>query len=169
MREDVMVQEDPVALLPPVVRYAVVAGDGGSVVNVIEAAEGFVVEGATLVPDDGTARIGGVWDGAAFLPPANEPVPVPRVITRRQLLIALAAAGFISAEEALAAAQTGAVPAAIAGIFDLLPAGQALAARITWATMTEVHREDPLIAAIVAAGVATAEQVDELFRVAAEM
>ena len=90
-----------------IVRYAVVAGDEGSVVNVIEAAEGFVVEGATLVPDDGTARIGRVWDGAAFLPPANEPVPVPRVITRRQLLIALAAAGFISAEEALAAAQTG--------------------------------------------------------------
>ena len=33
--------------------------------------------------------------------------------------------------------------------------------------MTEVDREDPLIAAIVTAGVATAEQVDELFRVAA--
>jgi hypothetical protein len=68
---------------------------------------------------------------------------------------------------ALAAAQTGAVPAVIAASFDLLPAGQGLAARITWATMTEVYREDPLISAIVAAGVATAEQVDELFRVAA--
>jgi hypothetical protein len=167
MREDVMVQEDTAAVLPPVARYAVVAGDGGIVVNIIEAAEGFVVEGAALVPDDGTARIGGVWDGVAFLPPAPGPVPVPGVITRRQLLIALAAAGFISAEEALAAAQAGAVPAAIAGIFDLLPAGQALAARITWATMTEVYREDPLIGAIVAAGVATAEQVDALFRAAA--
>jgi len=169
MREEVMVQEDPVALLPPVVRYAVVADDGGSVVNIIEAAEGFVVEGAALVPDDGTARIGGVWDGAAFLPPAPALASVPDVITRRQLLIALAAAGFISAEEALAAAQTGAVPAAIAGIFDLLSAEEALAARITWATMTEVYREDPLISAIVAAGVASAEQVDELFRIAAEM
>jgi len=161
------VQEDTAAVLPPVARYAVVAGDGGSVVNVIEAADGFVVEGATMVPDDGSARIGGVWDGAAFLPPAPGAVPVPGVITRRQLLIALAAAGFISAEEALAAAQTGAVPAAIAGIFDLLSAEEALAARITWATMTEVYRQDPLIAAIVAAGVATAEQVDELFRMAA--
>jgi hypothetical protein len=92
---------------------------------------------------------------------------LPHEIPQRQLLIALAAAGFISAEEALAAAQTGAVPAAIAGIFDLLPAEQALAARITWATMTEVYREDPLINAIVAAGVASAAQVDELFRVAA--
>jgi hypothetical protein len=76
------------------------------------------------------------------------------------LLIPLAAAGFISAEEALAAAQTEAVPAAIAGIFDLLPAEQALAVRITWATMTEVYRQDPLIQAIVTAGFATAGQVD---------
>jgi hypothetical protein len=44
-----------------------------------------------------------------------------------------------------------------------------LAARIIPATMTEVCREDPLISAIVTAGVASAEQVDELFRVAAEM
>jgi hypothetical protein len=104
---------------------------------------------------------------ADYVPPPPVPPPVPDVISRRQLLIALAAAGFISAEEALAAAQTGAVPTAIMGIFDLLPAGQALAARITWATMTEVYREDPLIHAIVAAGVASAEQVDELFRMAA--
>jgi hypothetical protein len=33
--------------------------------------------------------------------------------------------------------------------------------------MTEVYRQDPLIAAIVAAGVASAKQVDGLFRVAA--
>jgi hypothetical protein len=58
------------------------------------------------------------------------------------------------------------VPAAIAAI-DMLPAEQALAARITWAAMTEVYRQDPLIGAIVAAGVATAEQVDKVFRVAA--
>jgi len=154
-------------LSPAIGRYAVVSNDGGIVVNIIEAVEGFVVEGAVLVADDGTARIGGVWDGAAFLPPEPAPEPVPRVISRRQLLIALAAAGFISAEEALAAAQTGAVPAAIGGIFDLLPAEQALAARITWATMTEVYRGDPLIGAIVAAGVATSEQVDGLFLVAA--
>jgi hypothetical protein len=166
MMEEVEMRED-VVLSRAVARYAVVSGDGGIVVNIIEAVEGFVVEGAALVADDGTARIGGAWDGAVFRPPEPAPPPVPNVISRRQLLIALAAAGFISAEEALAAAQTGAVPAAIARIFDLLPAEQALAARITWATMTEVYRGDPLIGALVAAGVATAEQVDELFRMAA--
>jgi hypothetical protein len=86
----------------------------------------------------------------ADLPPDTP--PDDRWGLRLPLLIALAAAGFISAEEALAAAQTGAVPTATAAIFDLLPAGQALAARITWATMTEVYREDPLVAALVAAG-----------------
>lgn len=106
---------------------------------------------------------------AEYVPPPPLPPPVPDVISRRQLLIALAAAGFLSAEEALAAAQTGAVPSAIGAIFDLLSAEQALAARITWATMTEVYREDPLIGAIVAAGVTTAEQVDELFRMAARV
>lgn len=106
---------------------------------------------------------------ADYGPPPPAPSPLPDVISRRQLLIALAAAGFISAEEALAAAQTGAVPAAIGAIFGLLPAEQALAARITWATMTEVYREDPLIGAIVAAGVASAEQVDELFCAAASV
>ena len=110
------------------------------------------------------AAIAGVFGPVAdYVAPPPLPPPVPQLISRRQLLIALAAAGFISAEEALAAAQTGAVPAAIGGIFDLLPAEQALAARITWATMTEVYRGDPLIGAIVAAGVATAEQVDECF------
>ena len=161
-----MVRED-VVLSRAVARYAVVSDDGGMVVNIIEAVEGFVVEGAALVADDGTARIGGVWDGAVFRPPEPAPEPVPNVISRRQLLIALAAAGFISAEEALAAAQTGAVPAVIGGIFDRLPAEQALAARITWAAMTEVYRGDPLIGALVAAGVATSAQVDALFRVAA--
>lgn len=106
---------------------------------------------------------------ADHVPAPQAPPPIPAVISRRQLLIALAAAGFISAEEALAAAQTGAVPAAIAGVFELLPEEQALAARITWATMTEVYREDPLISAIVAAGVATTEQVDKLFVRAAQL
>jgi hypothetical protein len=58
-------------------------------------------------------------------------IPTPTWITLRQLLIALAAAGCTSAEERLAAAQTGAVPATIGGIIDLLPAEQAFVARIT--------------------------------------
>jgi hypothetical protein len=108
------------------------------------------------------------------LPP--EPVPLaasppmePRVISRRQLLIALAAAGLISEAEALAAAKTGEVPAAIDAVFAALPDEQALAARITWATMTVVERSHPLIQAVINANIATAEQVDALFKAAAEL
>jgi hypothetical protein len=106
---------------------------------------------------------------ADYVPPPPAPPPVPDTISRRQLLIALAAAGFISAEEALAAAQTGAVPAAIAGIFDLLPAEQALAARITWATMTEVYRKDPLIGAIAGALDLDEATMDAIARQAASL
>jgi hypothetical protein len=99
----------------------------------------------------------------------NAPPPVPSTISRRQLLIALAQAGLISEAEALAAAKTGEVPAAIDAVFGALPKEQALAARITWATMTVVERDHPLIQAVIDAKLATAEQVDALFRAAAEL
>jgi hypothetical protein len=77
--------------------------------HISEAEQGRVVEGAARVPDDGTARIGGVRDGASFLQPT--PAPPPVVATRRQSPIALAAAGFLTAEEALAAKITWAMMA----------------------------------------------------------
>jgi hypothetical protein len=97
------------------------------------------------------------------------PPPVPNVITRRQLLIALTAAGLITEAEALAAAKTGEAPAVIDAVFGKLPKEQALAARITWATMTTVERDHPLVRAIIDAQIATAEQVDALFRTAAQL
>jgi hypothetical protein len=99
----------------------------------------------------------------------NAPPPVPAAISRRQLLIALGHANWITEAEALAAAKTGEVPAAIDAVFGALPKEQALAARITWATMTVVERDHPLIQAVIDAKVATAEQVDALFKAAAEL
>lgn len=100
-----------------------------------------------------------LWDMA---PPVVMQLP-PAAVSRRQLLLALAAAGLITGEEALAAATTGAVPAAIDAVFSALPEADALAARITWATMSVAERDHPLIAALIAAEVATPEQVDALF------
>jgi hypothetical protein len=94
------------------------------------------------------------------------PPPVPPRVTRRQLLIALAHARLITEAEALAAARTGEVPAAIDAVFAALPQDLALAARITWATMTMVERHHPLIQAVIDAKIATPEQVDALFRAA---
>jgi hypothetical protein len=106
---------------------------------------------------------------AAILAVRNAPPPVPGAISRRQLLIALVAAGLITEAEALAAAKTGDVPAVIDAVFAKLPKEQALAARITWATMTQVERDHPLAQAIIDAQIAPAEQVDALFRAAAKL
>lgn len=103
---------------------------------------------------------------AAIPPP---PAPPPIVLTNRQLFAALALAGLITPAEALAAGRTGEVPAAIDAVFATLPEQDAFLARLTWATMREVPRDNPLIGAMIAAGVATAEQVDALFALGASV
>ncbi len=93
----------------------------------------------------------------------------PVVLTNRQLFIALALTGFISEAEALAAARMGTVPAAIEEVFASLPPQDAFLARLTWATMREVPRNHPLIGAMVAANLATGEQVDGIFTLGASI
>lgn len=95
----------------------------------------------------------------------NTPAPpvVPASITRRQLILALLAGQFITPVEAELAATTGAVPAMLDQVLAALTPEQALAARITWATMSVAERSDPLIQAVIDAGLATAEQVDAVF------
>lgn len=95
--------------------------------------------------------------------------PVPSTITRRQFLLALLAAGLISGDDALAAATNGALPAPFAAVLADLPAADALAAQITWASMTVAERGSPLIALMIAAGAATDAQVDGLFRAGAAL
>ena len=163
---------DALPASPHVLRYAVVEPDTGLVLNIIEAEAGFVMEGATLVLDDGTAVIGATWDGAAFRPPApvpELPPPVPTMISFRQLILGLLGSGFITAEQALAAAETRARPPQLDAIVATLPEDAALAARITWATMSEARRADPLFAAVIVGGHATWDQVDELFRTSARL
>ena len=157
---------------PPILRYAVIEADTGLVRNLIEAEQGFVLEGATLVLDDDTAVIGSFWDGAAFQPPVSVPEPppaVPSTISFHQLILGLLGSGFITAEQALAAAETRSRPPQLDAIIATLPEDAALAARITWATMTEARRGDPLLAQLIAAGHVTDAQVDALFRQAAQL
>lgn len=87
-------------------------------------------------------------------------------ITFRQLILALLQMGAITSEQALAAAETRARPPQFEAIIDSLSPEDALVARITWATMTNVYRNDPLFAALIAAGSATAAQIDDLFALA---
>lgn len=111
------------------------------------------------------------WNGEALEPyePPPAPAAVPAQITRRQLLLGLAGAGLIAPEEALAAATAGAVPAAIDTVFAALPPAEALAARVTWATMSVAERDHPLIIALITAGLAAPAEVDALFIQAAAL
>lgn len=102
-------------------------------------------------------------------PQPEPPPPAPIVLTNRQLFAALALAGLITTDEALAAGRTGEVPAAIEAVFASLPEQDAFLARLTWATMREVPRDHPLIAAMVAAQLATPQQVDALFALGASI
>lgn len=84
------------------------------------------------------------WVGDALVGRIAELGTLPP-LTRRQLLLGLAAEGLITGEEALAAAQSGAVPAAVEAIFAGLPAPEQLAARITWAAMSQAERGNTLV------------------------
>lgn len=102
---------------------------------------------------------------------ANEeaaPQEIPS-ITRRQFLIGAAGAGLLTAAEAEAAATSGAIPAAIEAVFNTLPSSHALAARITWATMTKIERDEALVDAAAAAFGLTPEQADAFFLSAASI
>ena len=95
--------------------------------------------------------------------------PVPSPISRRQLLLALRMSGLISDAEAVAAAQTGALPASMAAIVATLPPGDAADVQITWAAMVEAERGHALWSVVIAAGLATDAEVDALFRLGATL
>jgi len=126
-----------------------------------------LVATCVAIPADSEVAEGWSWNGAVFAPPPAPPRIVPATISRRQLLLALAAIGRITDEEALAAATIGTVPAEIDAVFAGLPAEKAVAARITWATMGVVERAHPLLLAMIDAELMTAAEVDDLFLAAA--
>jgi hypothetical protein len=108
-------------------------------------------------------------DHLLFEPPPPAPRLAPIVLTNRQLFAALAITGFITEAEALAAGRTGTVPQAVDAVFAELPPQDAFLARLTWATMREVPRDHQLISAMIAANLATSEQVDGIFTLGASL
>lgn len=87
---------------------------------------------------------------------SNEVIPS---ITTRQFLIAAASAGLITWAEA----KTSAPPAAIQAVFDTLPDLQKKAAEVTWARMTMIERNEPLVAGAAAAFGMNEAQIDTFF------
>ena len=95
--------------------------------------------------------------------PESTPDYSTLTLTARQFFIMLANSGYVTPQEAVEAAQTGVVPANIAAVFATLPSEQALAAQITWAKMTTVARNEPLIAAVGASLSLTSQEIDQFF------
>lgn len=96
-------------------------------------------------------------------PSLATPAPIPS-LTARQFLSALTLQGIITEAEAM---DRSVVPAAIDAVFGTLPAQTATIARITWANMTTVPRQDPLVDALGASMNMTPTQIDDFFRQAA--
>lgn len=116
------------------------------------------------------AAPGGAWSEAGgFVPPPPPPPPVPTTLRLLPFLGALAQLGWITAQEALDAARTGAVPAAVEVVFAQLPAEHAFQGRLAWAAMVEVDRANPLLASVAAANGRSTADLDAVFRRGAEI
>ncbi|WP_313196212.1 hypothetical protein [Shinella zoogloeoides] len=105
-------------------------------------------------------------DGAwAYVPPPEQPEPVPEEISRRQFYQALAKAGKITKEEALAAIQSGAIPAALQVLIDgMADAESAFDATMLLAGATTFYRSHPLVLVIAITQQMTEAEVDNLWR-----
>jgi hypothetical protein len=102
---------------------------------------------------------------AAYVAPPPPVPPVPSNVTRRQMLIGLQRAGFITANEMKLAAKTGTLPAAVQTVFNQLPTQtERDEAEATWASMSQCERSSPLVAALAASQGLTSSQVDDLFQ-----
>jgi hypothetical protein len=112
---------------------------------------------------DNRAFIGATWNGTNFIAPEIIVDNSGLTLTARQFFIMLANSGYVTPQEAVEAAQSGVVPANIAAVFASLPSEQALAAQITWAKMTTIARNEPLIAAVGASLSLTSQEIDQFF------
>jgi hypothetical protein len=130
-------------------RYAIL--DAGNHVTNIAVADAAWQPGEGLTKREATAgcEIGGRWTGSGWEPPVVA-VPVPAAITPLQARRALRAADLLDAVNAWIATQPD-------------------DAQEAWEYCIEIRRDDALIAGAQAALGLTAEQVDVLFRAAAEL
>lgn len=138
----------------------------GIVVNVLAVDPGWEPEPPlTSVPAGPDARVGGTYADGVFTPPAIL-APFPREVTLRQLLFALVNQGWITQEEALAAAKTGEVPSSLAAMLPGMSDAEEFGMRLTWAAMYSAERSSPIWDIFIERGVATPDDVDNLFRIA---
>jgi hypothetical protein len=98
--------------------------------------------------------------------PAPPPSPVTDV-SFWQFMLAAWKLDFITHEEALAAVRSRIMPPAFATALAGLPETARLEAELKFAGITRMLRSDPMFTLVVAANIATDEQIDGVFAVAA--
>jgi hypothetical protein len=110
------------------------------------------------------------WNGEALEacdPPPPPPPPPPTDVSFWQFMMAAWKLNFITHEEALAAVRQRIMPPAFAQAIAELPTEAKLEAELKFAGITRMLRSDPLFALVVEANIATDEQIDGVFAVAA--
>jgi hypothetical protein len=149
-------------------RYAAISG--GKITRITTSPEPAFAGELIVAAPDNVSDLTHRWSSGHFVV-ATMATPAPDLsairagmaITPRQLFIGMVQAGFCTAEEGIAAATTGAMPAVVEGaIAELSPEDQ-IAARITWARMQTVERLDPLVGLLAAAVGITDAEVDTFF------
>lgn len=159
----------------------------GIEINTVQAQPrgGWIVNGGISVPDDlGNRHARAVHEwidaGGRVVDAPKLFDPVPPTITFRQLVLAAAAAGWITEQEADDWAARNARPQVLDAVIAGLPDNQQLAARVTALTMDTAKRADPLLAAAAAVAIkrrdgeaptdtAVATALDDFFRTAAAL
>lgn len=110
------------------------------------------------------------WNGEALEPCDPPPPPPPPPVTDVsfwQFMMAAWKLDFITHAEALAAVRSRTMPPAFVTALAGLPEAARLEAELKFAGITRMLRSDPLFARVVAANIATDEQIDGVFAVAA--
>lgn len=113
--------------------------------------------------------LGGEPSVAALNSVLNPAPAVPAQISDRQFFQALAMADTISQAEALAAVKTGDIPAQMQAVIAGMAEADRFNAEMLLAGATVFVRANPMTEALRAAMGWSAEQTDELWRVAAEL
>ncbi len=123
-----------------------------------------VVSGVPVLP-------GWLWDGTSFAPPppAAQASAPPTDVSFWQFMMAAWKLNFITYEEALAAVRQRIMPLAFAQAIADLPAEAKLAAEMKFAGITRMLRSDPLFGLVAEANIATDEQIDGVFALAASI
>lgn len=126
-----------------------------------------VVAACVAVPAGADVMDGWLWDGSAFWPPPAPPPPPVTDVSFWQFMMAAWKLNFITHAEALAAVRSRIMPPAFAAALVGLPEAARLEAELKFAGITRMLRSDPMFSLVVAANIATDEQIDGVFTVAA--